>query len=408
MTTDADASLPPSLPLPLEGARVIDIATMLAGPFCATTLGEFGAEVIKVEMPGAGEGTRYSGTMTAAGSSLMWLSESRNKKSITLDLRTPEGVEIFKRLVKTADIVVENFRPGTLEKWGLGYDVLKSVKPDIILVRVSAYGQTGPYRQRPGFARIAHAFAGLSYLAGEPGARPVIPGSTSLADYISGLYSALGALLAYISRGKTGQGQVVDVGLYEGILRMLDDMIPRYAKTGYVRERMGADTVNHVPHSHYKTRDGQWIALACTNDRMWERFCGVMGRPELATGRLAKMNQRIEARDEVNEIASSFIATLDRDDFLALCMKHEVPAGPVNSVAEIFKDPQIAARGNLLEVDLPGEGKVTVPNVVPRLTGTPGSVRTLGPKVGEHSDEIYESLGVGATERAKLRASKVI
>ncbi len=403
--TDPDTSLP----LPLAGARVIDIATMLAGPFCATTLGEFGAEVIKVEMPGAGEGTRYSGTMTGAGSSLMWLSESRNKKSITLDLRTPDGVEVFKKLVKTADIVVENFRPGTLEKWGLGYDVLKSVKPDLILVRVSAYGQTGPYRQRPGFARIAHAFAGLSYLAGEPGQRPVIPGSTSLADYISGLYSALGALLAYISRDKTGQGQMVDVGLYEGILRMMDDMIPRYAKTGYVRERMGADTVNHVPHSHYKTSDDQWIALACTNDRMWERFCGVMKRPDLIEpDRLATMNQRIAARDEVNEIVSTFIATLDRDAFLALCMEHEVPAGPINSVAEIFRDPQIEARGNLLKVDVPGEGPVTVPNVVPRLTGTPGSVRTLGPSVGQHNDEIYGELGLGEADRARLREKKII
>lgn len=401
--TDGDSSQP------LFGARVIDIATMLAGPFCATTLGEFGAEVIKVEIPGAGEGTRYSGTMTGAGCSLMWLSESRNKKSITLDLRTPDGVELFKRLVKTADIVVENFRPGTLEKWGLGYDVLKAVKPDIILVRVSAYGQTGPYRQRPGFARIAHAFAGLSYLAGEPGARPVIPGSTSLADYITGLYGALGALLAYISRGKTGQGQVVDVGLYEGILRMLDDMIPRYAKTGYVRERMGADTVNHVPHSHYRTRDGQWIALACTNDRMWERFCRAMKRPELAEpNRLATMDQRIAARDEVNATVSEFIGTMNRDDFLALCLEHEVPAGPINSVADIFRDPQIEARGNLLKVDVRGEGPVMVPNVVPRLTGTPGSVRTLGPSVGQHNDEIYGALGIGPDECARLREKKVI
>lgn len=394
---------------PLAGARVLDIATMLAGPFCATTLGEFGAEVIKVEMPGAGEGTRYSGTMTAAGSSLMWLSESRNKKSVTLDLRTPDGVDLFKRLVETADIVVENFRPGTLEKWGLGYDVLKAVKPDIILVRVSAYGQTGPYRERPGFARIAHAFAGLSYLAGEPGARPVIPGSTSLADYITGLYSALGALLAYIARGKTGQGQVVDVGLYEGILRMLDDMIPRYGKTGYVRERMGADTVNHVPHSHYRTRDDQWIALACTNDRMWERFCGAMKRPDLLQpDRLATMEQRIAARDEVNDIVADFIATLDRDAFLALCLEHDVPAGPINSVAEIFRDPQIEARGNLLAVDVPGEGTVTVPNVVPRLTGTPGRVRTLGPAVGQHNGEIYGALGVTEAERARLKDKKVI
>lgn len=395
---------------PLAGLRVLDIATHLAAPFCATILGEFGAEVIKVELPGRGEGTRYSGTMTEAGSSLMWLSEARNKKSVTLDLRTAEGADLFKRLVQKSDIVVENFRPGTLERWGLGYDVLKSVKPDLILARVSAYGQTGPYRQRPGFARIAHAFAGLSYLAGEPGGRPVIPGSTSLADYITGLYSALGVLLSVIARTRTGKGQMVDIGLYEGILRMLDDMIPRYAKTGYVRERMGADTINHVPHSHYRTRDGQWIALACTDDRMWERFLGVMQRPDLLESRrFATMPQRIAGRDEVNAIVADFVAGMDRDDFLALCMAHEVPAGPINSVAEIFKDPQIEARGNLLALDVPGEGTVVVSNVVPRLSETPGQVRAPGPSVGQHNREIYGGLlGLDDAQLVTLGRQQVI
>lgn len=395
---------------PLAGLRVLDIATHLAAPFCATILGEFGAEVIKVELPGRGEGTRYSGTMTEAGSSLMWLSEARNKKSVTLDLRTAEGADLFKRLVQKSDIVVENFRPGTLERWGLGYDVLKSVKPDLILARVSAYGQTGPYRQRPGFARIAHAFAGLSYLAGEPGGRPVIPGSTSLADYITGLYSALGVLLSVIARTRTGKGQMVDIGLYEGILRMLDDMIPRYAKTGYVRERMGADTINHVPHSHYRTRDGQWIALACTDDRMWERFLGAMQRPDLLESRrFATMPQRIAGRDEVNAIVADFVAGMDRDDFLALCMAHEVPAGPINSVAEIFKDPQIEARGNLLALDVPGEGTVVVSNVVPRLSETPGQVRAPGPSVGQHNREIYGGLlGLDDAQLVTLGRQQVI
>jgi crotonobetainyl-CoA:carnitine CoA-transferase CaiB-like acyl-CoA transferase len=396
--------------MPLAGLRVLDIATMLAGPFCATTLGEFGAEVIKVEMPGQGEGVRYSGTMTAAGSSLMWLSESRNKKSITLDFRTKAGVELFKRLVKTADVVVENFRPGTIEKWGIGYDVLKSVKPDIILARVSAYGQTGPYRQRPGFARVAHAFAGLSNLAGEPKRAPVIPGSTSLADYITGVYAALGVLLAVIARKRDGMGQVVDVALYEGILRMLDDMIPNYAKTGYIRERMGADTVNHVPHSHYRTRDGRWIALACSNDRMWERFVTAMKRPDIAqSGRFDTMVQRIALRDEVNVIVAEFVASMDRDDFLKLCIDQDVPAGPLNNVADIFEDPQIQSRGNLVSMDIPGEGSVVVPNIVPRLSETPGKIRTLGPSLGEHNLEIYGGeLNLTESELADLRDQRVI
>ncbi len=328
--------------MPLDGVRVLDIATVLAGPFCATVLGEFGAEVIKVEMPG-GEGIRHSGNMVDEDRSLMWLSEARNKKSVTLDLRKPEGAAILKRLVAETDIVVENFRPGTLERWGLGYDVLKAVKPDIILVRVSAYGQDGPYSGRPGFARIAHAFAGLSYLAGEPGGKPVVPGSTSMADYITGLYSALGAMMAYTARQRYGVGQIVDTGLYEGILRMLDDMIPNYERTGYVRERMGADTVNHVPHSHYETRDGEWVALACTTDRMFERLCEAMER------------QTSWRRTPSGPCASASPAGLKS---MASCRLHRQQGPrrphralpeeggahrPINSVADIFQDPHIAA-----------------------------------------------------------------
>ena len=265
----------------LEGVRVLDLSNVLAGPFCATVLGEFGADVVKVELPGKGDTMRTFGTMTATGATLNWLSEARNKRCITLDLRKPAGLEIAKRLVAQSDIVVENFTTGTLEGWGLGYEDMKTVNPEIILVRITAYGQTGPYNDRPGFARIAHGFAGLANLAGEPGGPPVIPGSTSLADYISGLYGALGALIAYVGRQRHGIGQYVDIGLYEGVFRMLDEMAAAYAKSGYVRERMGADTVNVVPHSHYRTRDDKWIALACTNDRMWQRLCKAMDRLDL-------------------------------------------------------------------------------------------------------------------------------
>ncbi len=396
--------------LPLQGVQVLDVATMLAAPFCASILGDFGAEVIKVEMPGSGDPFRKFGTMTETGSSLNWLNDGRNKKSITLDLRKPEGAAILKRLVADCDIMVENFRPGTLERWGLGFAALQAIKKDLILVRISAYGQDGPYRDRPGFARIAHAFSGLAFLAGEADGPPVTPGSTSLADYISGLYGALGALLAYTARARFGIGQFVDIALYEGIFRMLDELAPAYAKSGFVRERMGADTVNVVPHSHYATRDGKWVALACSTDKMFERLATVMDRPEfLAKDRYASMAQRVAARDEVNRLVADWIGGLDRDEVMQRCLAGEVPIGPINSVADIFDDEQFKARDNLLKVQDPRAGEIVVPNVVPRLSATPGKFSTLGPDLGQHNDEIYrERLGFTAEELERWREAGVI
>ena len=397
-------------PLPLQGVRVLDVATMLAAPFCASILGDFGAEVIKVEMPGSGDPFRQFGTLTETGSSLNWLNDGRNKKSITLDLRKPQGAAILKRLVADCDIMVENFRPGTLERWGLGFAALKVIKDDLILIRISAYGQDGPYRDRPGFARIAHAFSGLAYLAGETDGPPVTPGSTSLADYISGLYGALGALLAYTARARFGMGQFVDIALYEGIFRMLDELAPAYAKSGFVRERMGADTVNVVPHSHYATRDGKWVALACSTDKMFERLAAVMERPELlAPERFAKMAQRVAARDEVNRLVADWIGGQSRDEVIQRCLIGEVPIGPINSIADIFEDEQFKARGNLLKVHDPRVGEVVIPNVVPRLSVTPGRFASLGPDLGQHNDEIYgERLGYSAEELERLREDGVI
>lgn len=397
-------------PLPLQGVRVLDVATMLAAPFCACILGDFGAEVIKIEMPGTGDPFRRFGTMTATGSSLNWLNDDRNKKSITLDLRKPEGAAILKRLVADCDIMVENFRPGTLAGWGVGYAALKAIKDDLILVQISAYGQDGPYRDRPGFARIAHAFSGLAHLAGEAGQRPVMPGSTSLADYISGLYGALGALLAYTARSRFGIGQTVDVALYEGIFRMLDELVPAYAKTGFVRERMGPDTVNVVPHSHYETRDGKWVALACSTDKMFVRLTRVMDRPDLlAADRFASMAQRLAQRDEVNRIVAEWIGGRTRQEVVELCLAGEVPLGPINSVADIFADEHFKARHNLLTAHDPREGDVVIPNVIPRLSQTPGEFRWLGPDLGQHNDEIYRGrLKMSAEELAALTAAGVI
>ena len=289
---------------PMDGVRVLDVATFLAAPFCGTLLAEFGAEVIKIEQPGVGDPLRRFGTASASdtGDSLIWLQESRNKKSITLDLRKPEGAELLKRLVAESDVLVENFRTGTLERWGVGWETLRAVNPKLVMVRITGFGQTGPKARDPGFARIAHAFSGLSYLAGEPGGPPLMPGSTTLGDYLAGTYGAMGALMALRAAERTGEGQYIDIALYEPVFRYLDEMAVAYAHSGYVRERMGADTVNVVPHSHYPTADGKWVAIACTNDRMFKRLADTMGRPELAApDRYGPIANRLEHRAEVNE-----------------------------------------------------------------------------------------------------------
>lgn len=388
-----ETGINPTLPLPMAGMRVLDIATFVAAPFCGAILGEFGAEVIKIEKPGMGDPLRRWGTPTESGDSLVWLSEARNKKSITLDLRKDEGAALFRRLAAKSDVILENYRPGTLEKWGLGYEALKEINPKLVMLRISAYGQTGPYRQRPGFARIAHAFSGLAYLAREPGGIPVIPGSTSLADYTSGLYGAVGVLMALRVVERTGHGQYVDIGLYEPIFRMMDELAPAYARGGFVREPMGADTVNIVPHSHYRTRDDRWVAIACSSDKMFERLAEAMQRPEVATDpRYRTMRDRNERRDEVNAMVARWIGGLTAGDVEERCQDAEVPCGLLYNVADIFADPQYAARGNVVTLDDPRVGEFAAPNVVPVLSATPGRLESLGPALGAHNAEIFEGL----------------
>jgi len=394
----------------LQGCRVLDIATFLAGPFCATQLGEFGAEVIKVELPGVGDATRRFGTMTECGDSLPWLSESRNKKCITLDLRKPDGVALIKRLVEQSDVLVENFQPGTMERWGLGWDVLSAVNPRLIMVRISGYGQTGPYKDRPGFGRIGNAFGGLSFLAGYPDRAPVTPGSATIPDYMAGIYGAMGTLLAMQAREKTGRGQVVDIGLYEPIFRILDELAPAFQKAGYVRQRMGPGTVNVVPHSHYPTKDNRWIAIACTNDKIFARLAEAMGRPDLAEpvswGVLA---HRERDRAKVDETVAAWTSTFDRVDLMNICETSQVPCGPVYAIDEIFEDPHYAARKNILRVPDSRVGEFAVPNLVPRLSDTPGAVHWLGEALGAHNDDIYKGmLGMTDAEMARLKDAGVI
>jgi crotonobetainyl-CoA:carnitine CoA-transferase CaiB-like acyl-CoA transferase len=395
--------------LPLSGVRVIDVATMLAAPFCATMLGEFGAEVTKIEMPGDGDGFRRFGTMTDFGS-FNWLNENRNKRSITLDLRKPEGAQIFKRLVSECDILVENFRPGTLEKWGLGYETLKGLKPDLIMIRVTAYGQTGPNRNRPGFARLAHAFSGFADLTGERDGPPLMPGSLSLGDYVAGLYATIGALLAFTSRNRHGVGQSVDVSLYESLFRLMDEMASVYDKTGYVRERMGADVVHVVPHSHYRCQDGKWIALACSSDKMFERLALVMNKPELLDEeQFRTMDQRLKGRAEVNAIVASWVGSMPREEVLRRGLAGGVALSEVYDIADIFADPHYQARQTLTQVEDPRVGTMVVPNVFPVLSATPGSIRSLGPDLGHHNLEVYrDQLGMSEVEIERLRRINVI
>ena len=396
--------------LALDDIRVIDVSSFLAGPFCTTQLAEFGAEVVKVELPKIGDPLRRFGTMTPNGDSLPWLSECRNKKSITLDLRLPEGAKILKRLVETADVLVENFQPGTLEKWGLGWDTLKEINPRLIMVRISGYGQTGPYKNRPGFGRIGNAFGGLSFLAGYPDRPPVTPGSATIPDYMAGIYGAFGVLLALQARARTGRGQMIDIGLYEPIFRILDELAPAYHLNGYVRQRMGPGTVNVVPHSHYPTRDGRWIAIACTNDKIFQRLAVAMGEPELAeTSRWGSLANRERDREQVDVYVGEWTAKHDRDEVLRICEQTQVPCGPVYAIDEIFEDPQYAARDNILMMTDERIGEIAIPNLVPRLSDTPGRVNWLGPALGQHNEEVYkDSLGLSADEISRLQAAGVI
>ena len=395
---------------PLDGLKVVDVSSFLAGPFCSTQLAEFGADVIKLELPKVGDALRRFGSITPSGDSLPWLSETRNKKSATLDLRKPEGAELLKALIKESDILVENFQPGTLEKWGLGWDVLSAVNPRLIMVRISGYGQTGPYKGRPGFGRIGNAFGGLSYLAGYPDRPPVTPGSATIPDYLAGLYGALGALLAIQALAKTGRGQMIDIGLYEPVFRILDELAPSYHMKGYVRERMGPGTVNVVPHSHYPTSDGRWIAIACTSDHIFARLAGAMGVPEFGgEGKWGKITQREAARAEVDEYVGAWTGKHTRDEVLETCESHQVPCGPVYAIDEIFEDPQYAARDNINFFNDPRVGEYAVPNPVPRMTDTPGRIDRLGPALGEHNDEVFrERLGLTPARIEELKRAGVI
>ena len=397
------------VPHALAGLRVLDLATFVAAPFCCTLLGEFGAEVLKVEQPGRGDDLRRLGTPAREGLSYWWLVESRNKKSITCNLRTPEGQALIKRLAADTDVVAENFRPGTMERWRLGWDDLRAVNPGLVMVRISAFGQTGPYRERPGFGRIAAAMSGISYLSGYPDRPPVTPGTPTIPDYLAGALGAFGALVALEHRRRSGQGQVVDLGLYEPMLRMLDELVPVYAATGYVRERLGSGTEYVVPHDHYRARDGRWVAIACTNDRMFARLAAAMGRPELAA-EFPTMAARLKARADLDAIVQTWVGAADAADVLARLDAAEVPCGPVASVRDLFDDPHVRARENIVSAPSPLGGLLSMVGIVPRLSASPGAIETPGPvAVGADNEAIYcGRLGLSRDELRALATKGVV
>jgi succinyl-CoA:(S)-malate CoA-transferase subunit B len=394
----------------LEGITVLEISTFVAGPYCGSLLAEQGAEVIKIELPKTGDPFRKVGHVTSHGVSFAFLSEQRNKKSVTLDLRKPKAAELFLKLVERADVVIENFRVGTLEGWGLGWDVLQKRNPRVTLARISGYGQDGPYRHRTCIGRIANGFGGLSFLTGDPDGRPANPGSPMLADYTSGINAALGIMFALRARDLTGRGQVVDIGMYETIFRLTDELAAVYAEAGTVRQRLGAVAQHAIPHNHYRTKDDRWIGVACTSDKLWTRFAEAMGRGDLACDpSYATFPKRLAKKETLERIVTEWVASHTRDEVLAACEATGVPCGPIFGIDEIFEDPQYAARGTLLRVNDERLGTVTVPNVVIKLSDTPGRVDTLGPDLGAHNEEILcGRLGLSTPELGELLGKEAI
>ena len=336
---------------PLTGLRVLDLATVIAGPYSAGILGEFGAEVIKVEQPKVGCSLRRFGTPTSVGDTVTWLSEARNKKSLTLDLRTGEGSGILKRLATEADILIENFRPGTMERWGLGWDVLHELNPRLLMLRVTGYGQTGPYKDRPGFARVAHGVGGLAYLSGMPKGVPVTPGSTTLGDYLTGLYGAIGLLMALRYREETGKGQYVDASLYESVFRCTDELAPAYGMYGVVRERHGPNNNEfacpngHFPHPRRQMggdqlRDRQVVQAPGRRHGAGRSLPPIMSTDTRKPG--------LSTTHDVNEIVRDWAGSLTREEVLERCFATGAPAGPLNTIADIFGDRQFHARRTLV------------------------------------------------------------
>lgn len=395
--------------LPLEGLRVIELGTLLAGPFTGRLLGDFGAEIIKIEPPDIADPMRKWGKQKD-GHGLWWPIQSRNKKSITLNLRLEEGQEIFKELAKGADIIIENFRPGTMEKWGLSYETLSKINPGIIMVRTSGFGQTGPYKSRAGFGSVGEAMGGLRYVTGFPDRSPARIG-ISIGDTLAALFATIGCLTALNERHTSGKGQVVDTALYESVFSVMESIIPDYLLDDYVRERMGNILPGVAPSNIYKTQDGTYIVIGANSDGVFKRLCEAMMEPELFENRkYATHHARSDNMKELDLLIEEWTKTLPSKECLEILETHGVPSGLIYSAKEILEDPQYKAREMIIYVDHEELGDFPMPGVVPKLSRTPGKVKHVGAiSMGKHNQEIYQTiLGYDECKIDELKKNNII
>ncbi|TFG86382.1 MAG: CoA transferase [Chromatiales bacterium] len=394
---------------PLAGLRLIEMGTLLAGPFCGQLMGDFGAEVIKIEPPGQGDPMREWGREKAHGMSLWWPVVARNKKSVTLNLREAEGQAIARDLIAKADFLLENFRPGTLERWNLSYAELQKINPRLIMIRVSGFGQTGPYAKRAGFGAVGEAMGGLRYVCGDPATPPSRMG-ISIGDSLAATFACVGALSALYYRERTGQGQVVDSAIYEAVLNMMESLITEYDKTGYVRERTGAVLPNVAPSNVYPTRDGGMILIAANQDTVFGRLTEAMGKPELSKDeRYATHTARGARQKELDDLISDWTRTIDADSLEKLMEEFGIPSGKIYRTPEMLEDAHFRAREAIVKTMHPKFGELRMQNVAPKLSATPGGIHSPAPDLGQHSDEIYSSLlNFDAARIADLRARGII
>jgi crotonobetainyl-CoA:carnitine CoA-transferase CaiB-like acyl-CoA transferase len=393
---------------PLSGIKVIEIGTLIAAPFAARLLGEFGAEVIKIEAMGQGDPLRKWRKLHE-GTSLWWYLQSRNKKSLALDLKSAEGLGLIKQLLGDADVLIENLRPGGLEKLGLGWDVLHALNPKLTLVRISGYGQTGPYRDRPGFGAIGEAMGGIRYTTGNPDSPPARVG-VSLGDSLASLHGVIGALMSLL-RVKTGQGdgQIVDVSLAESVFNLMESLVPEYDMLGHVRERSGGALPGIAPSNTYLTADGAYVVIAGNSDPIYKRLMTTIGRVDLAEAPEFAHNDGRAAKSGLLDAAiTHWTSSLPIDQVLSALEAAEVPAGRIYSVADIVSDPHYQARDMLLDAELPGGVSVKMPGIVPKLSETPGGVNWQGPTLGQHTDDILGSLGLTGADIQRLKTSGVV
>ncbi|APV49200.1 hypothetical protein BWI17_05595 [Betaproteobacteria bacterium GR16-43] len=391
---------------PLSDLKVVELGTLIAGPYCARLMAEFGAEVTKVETPGEGDPLRKWRKLHD-GNSLWWYAQARNKKSIAVNLKAPEGQEIVRRLVAQADIVVENFRPGTLEKWNLGYEQLARDNPKLVMVRLSGFGQTGPYKDQPGFGAIGESMGGMRYITGYPDRAPVRVG-ISIGDSLAAMFGVIGALMAIHHRAKTGKGQVVDVALYEAVFAMMESMLPEYGYDASVRERTGAALPGIVPSNTYPCKDGQYVVIGANADSIFKRMMKAIGRDDLANDpALADNAGRTKQTAMLDRVIGEWTMSVTLDDALAVLERAEVPSGRIYSIADIAKDLHFQARG-MIERHKLGDRDLLLPGIVPKLGATPGATRWIGPKLGEHTHAVLGTLGYTAAEIEALKQKGTI